>query len=161
MANLCRTIIKNTPSKIITVFEGVNKTHRKMKRIEVFEITQMFVYLAAYNYFYTTSMAAFKWENYLFCSLPILIESLPNYLFYFLVRKVLCYRIYNKYLATFITLLSYTLIALLAFYYFSRILPEDESVKKALSEASIYAPFFILPFLVMECIFEKRRNIRL
>lgn len=161
MAALCRIVKINTPSKIVAVFEGVNNTCRKMKRTEIFEIAQVLVYLAAYNYFYTASMAPFKWENYLICFLPILVESLPSYFIYFIIRKILFCRFHNKFKAALASLMAYAFVSFFIFLFVSQVLQNDESVTLALSEASIYSPLFLLPFLVMECLFEKSGNFRL
>lgn len=134
-----------------------------MEKNRFFEITQMLVYFAAYNYLYTTSMASFKWGNYLFCFLPVFFFSGPNYCFYFFARQFLLYRFfYNKYAAALTVLLAYAFIAFFSFLFVSQILPDDGSVAdEALSRASLYSPLFILPFLVLECVFEKLRKCKL
>lgn len=121
-----------------------------MKKNLIFETTQMLVYVTAYNYLFTVSQSPFKWENYLFAFLPVLIFSVPNYFCYFIARKLLLCRIYNKFISILTVLLAYVLISFLVFLFVSQVLQNDESVTTSLSIASIYSPLFILPFLVME-----------
>ena len=119
-----------------------------MKKNLIFETTQILVYVTAYNYLFTVSQPPFKWENYLFAFLPVLI--FPNYFCYFIARKLLLCRIYNKFISILTVLLAYVLISFLVFLFVSQVLQNDESVTTSLSIASIYSPLFILHFLVME-----------
>lgn len=121
-----------------------------MKKNLIFETIQMLVYVTAYNYLFTVSQPPFKWENFLFAFLPVLIFSGPNYFCYFIARKLLLCRIYNKFITTLAVLMAYVFISFLAFLFVSQILQNDETVTTALSIASIYAPLFILPFLLKE-----------
>lgn len=128
-----------------------------MNKALVFQIAQMAVYVAVYNYFYVASLAPFEWSNYWFCFLPSLASSILDYSFYFIARNVLFHCVSHRYIATIAIMLSYVIIALSTCFYFSRVLQDDESVTEALSQASIYTPLFLLPFLAIECIFEKLR----
>lgn len=131
-----------------------------LTKTEIFEITQFIVYIAVYNYIYITTSAPFEWFNYYFCFLPVLVVSVPSYLCYFFTRKALLYLIDDKYIAVLTIFLSYALIALFLFHFFSQIIIDKESVVKANSRASLYTPLFILPFLAIECVFDGLRNSR-
>lgn len=133
-----------------------------MKKIYLYEIAQVLVYLSAYNYFYSTAQHPFIWFNYMYVFMPVLVFSGPNYCLYFLARNLLHLWISNKYIAAAAVFLAYAVIAFLVFLFVSRALANNgEVVTRSLSEASLYAPLFLLPFLVLECIFEKLGDPRL
>ena len=132
-----------------------------MKKIYLYEIAQVLVYLSAYGYFYATAHHPFIWFNYMYVFMPVLVFSGPNYCLYFLARNLLHLWISNKYIAAAAVFLAYAVITFLVFLLVSQVLEDSEAVIRSLSEASLYAPLFLLPFLVLECIFEKLGDPRL
>lgn len=121
------------------------------KKVLIVELLQFLAFIGIYNLLFTITQNPYDVvDSYLFCFLPVLIFSVPQYMACFLVRKTLFRFVPHRFVSFLLILLSYLLIAALIYLFFNRVLQNDPIVTCALSQGVIYAQLSILPFLLAD-----------